>query len=532
MAARPPVLVGMSMRVVFLTGMMGSGKTQVGRALAGRLGWRFVDTDLEVVAREGRSIREIFASAGEAHFRKMEQLVLREVSRQSSVVVATGGGAVVSAANRRVMQRAGEVVFLRAPVEALLNRLGEDPDRPLLGEDPRAALIGLFNQRQPWYEGASVTVDAARPVDEVVAEIMAHLAANSRTTIRVRLGGRSYNVHVGAGILPFAGFDLAALGAGGQVLIASHRALMRRFGSGIAAALEGWGFTVHRVIVPTGERVKSLRRAALLYDACARAEMDRGDTIMAVGGGVIGDLAGFVAGTYMRGLRLVQVPTTLLAQVDSSIGGKTAVNHPRAKNLIGVIWQPALVISDVETLRSLPLRERRAGLAEVVKYGMVLDPGLLDSLEADDDLAAIVTRCVALKARVVEQDEVERGPRQVLNYGHTVGHAIEAAFPARFVHGEAIAIGMRVEGEAAVRLGLLAEADAARQRAVLERLALPVDVPAGPLEPLLDAMRLDKKMRGGRIRCSLPEGIGRARLGVDVPEVLLREVLRDCQARS
>ncbi len=532
MAARAPVMVGVRMRVVFLTGMMGSGKTQVGRALATRLGWTFVDTDAEIVAREGRSISEMFAASGEPYFRKVEQAVVREAARGTSTVVATGGGVVLSAAIRRLMQRAGPVVYLQATPGALLERLGDDPSRPLLGADPRAALARLYDQRRALYEEASLTINADRPIDEVVQDTVARVAGASRATIRVHLGARSYNVHIGAGILPFVGHDVHALGAGRRVLIVSHRALMRRFGTGVTRSLEGLGFTVQSVIVPVGERVKNLRQAAILFDACAAAGMDRTDTIMALGGGVIGDLAGFVAGTYMRGLRLVQVPTTLLAQVDSSIGGKTAVNHPRAKNLIGVVWQPALVIADVDTLRSLPPRERRAGLAEAVKCGMVLDGGLLDLVERGDELVNIVARCVTLKARVVEQDEPERGPRQVLNYGHTVGHAVEAALPGRFVHGEAIAIGMRAEAEVAVRLGLLTVADAGRQNALLGRLGLPVDVPAGPVDLVLDAMRLDKKIRGGRIRCSLPEGIGHARLGVDVPEGLMREVLHACQAAT
>jgi 3-dehydroquinate synthase len=339
-------------------------------------------------------------------------------------------------------------------------------------------------------------------------------------------------VRIGTGILPFLGYELQALGAGRRVLLVTHRALVRRYGAGLVASLEGAGYAVRTVAVPVGERAKSLRQAASLIDACAAAGMDRADTIVSLGGGVVGDLAGFVAGTYMRGLRFVQVPTTLLAQVDSSVGGKTAVNHPHAKNLIGVVWQPALVMADTDTLRTLPPRERRAGLAEVVKCGMVLDAGLLDVVERDRDIVEIVSRCVALKARIVEQDETERGPRQVLNYGHTVGHAIEAALPGRFIHGEAIAVGMRTEAQVAVRLGLLSGADAGRQNALLARLGLPVDVPAGSIDPLLEAMRLDKKVRGGRIRCSLPEGIGRARLGVDVPEDLMRDVLRASQAAT
>jgi 3-dehydroquinate synthase len=399
-----------------------------------------------------------------------------------------------------------------------------------LGADPRAALARLYDERRALYEDGSLVIDAGRPVGEVVQDVIARLADLNRATIRVHLGARSYNVRIGAGILPFLGHELQMLGAGRRVLLVTHRALARRYGAGLVAPLEGSGYAVHPVTVPVGERAKSLRHAATVIDACAAAGMDRTDTVVSLGGGVIGDLAGFVAGTYMRGLRFVQVPTTLLAQVDSSVGGKTAVNHPHAKNLIGVVWQPALVMADTDTLRSLPPRERRAGLAEVVKCGMVLDAQLLDAVEHDGDIVEIVSRCVALKARIVEQDEIERGPRQVLNYGHTVGHAIEAALPGRFIHGEAIAVGMRAEAEVAVRLGLLSGPDAVRQNTLLARLGLPVDVPAGSLDPLIEAMRLDKKVRGGRIRCSLPEGIGRARLGVDVSEDLMRDVLRASQA--
>jgi 3-dehydroquinate synthase len=325
-------------------------------------------------------------------------------------------------------------------------------------------------------------------------------------------------------------------------VVVTHPALLGRFGAAVRRALEGSGFSVDVVTVRAGEATKSLRQASRLLDRFGALGVDRADTAVALGGGVVGDLAGFVAGVYMRGIRLVQLPTTLLAQIDSSIGGKTAVNHPRAKNLIGVYHQPALVIADVETLRSLPSRERRAGLAEAVKYGMTLDASLLDVLEAGAQvltsrggaprLEDIVYRCAALKASVVEEDEFEQGPREVLNYGHTVGHALEVVWPGRFVHGEAVAIGMRVEARLAVRLGLLGAGDADRQDALLARLGLPLTIPAGPLEAVLDAVRLDKKRRDGRIRTTLPEGIGRARVGVEVSEALLQEVVRACQESS
>ncbi len=529
------------LRAVVLVGLMGSGKSQVGAALARRLGWRFVDTDAEIVAREGRSIPGIFREAGEARFRAIETQAVRDAARRAQVVVATGGGAVLAPANRRRLRRAGSVVYLNAPVDVLLERLGDDPGRPLLGEDPRAALEQLHRERAALYEEGSIVVDAARPVDMVVDDILARLAA-LRRTVRVDLGSRGYDVAIGVGTMPLVGYDLQRVGARGRVAIVTHRVLSRRFGGRLAGVLAGSGFESTTVTAPVGERAKSLRGAAALIDALSTWGLDRGGTILALGGGVIGDLAGFVAGTYMRGVRLVHVPTTLLAQIDSSIGGKAAVNHPRAKNLIGVFHQPALVVADVEVLRVLPARERQAGLAEAVKYAMVLDRALLDLLEhlrggatgpwVPDDLQELVFRCAALKARVVAQDELERGPREVLNYGHTVGHAVEVASSGRHVHGEAVAIGMRVEGQIARRLGLLSEEDAGRQDALLAGLGLPVAVPAGPIDVLLDVMRLDKKRRDGRIRCTLPEGIGRARLGIEIPESLMREVLHACQGSS
>ncbi len=530
------------MRVISLIGLMGSGKSEVGQALARRLGWECVDTDAEIEARERRTIPVILRESGEPHFRTVERAVVREAARRRGAVIATGGGAVLSPVTRRALTKAGPVFYLRAPVELLLKRVGGDRGRPLLGDDPQSALERLLTEREALYTQAGVAIDAAQPVDAVVDAIVAHLDVTAHRRIRVDLGPRAYDVLVGAGVLPLIGTGLRRLDAGSQVAVVTHRSLHGRFGSAVTRALEGCGFTVHTLAVPAGEPAKSLRQASRLLDALSAAGFVRSDTIVALGGGVAGDLAGFVAGVYMRGIRLVQVPTTLLAQIDSSIGGKTAVNHPRAKNLVGVYHQPALVVADVETLRTLPPRERRAGLAEAVKYGMVLDRDLLDVLEreqvplvrrgATEALEEIVARCAALKARVVSEDEFEHGPREVLNYGHTVGHAIEAAVRGRFVHGEAIAIGMRVEARIAVRLGLLDGREADRQDALLGGLGLPQAVPAGPTAPLLDAMRLDKKRRDGRIRCTLPEGIGRARLGVEVSESLMEEVVAACQGSS
>ncbi len=529
------------MRAISLIGLMGSGKSEVGRALARRLGWECVDTDAEIETRERRTIPVIFRESGEPHFRTVERAVIREATRRRGAVIATGGGAILSPVTRRALAQAGPVFYLRAPLDMLLQRVGGDRGRPLLGDDPRAALERLLHERESLYVQTGGPVDAAQSVDAIVEVILARLAGAARR-VRIDLGPRAYEVVVGTGVRALVGFELQRLGAGRQVAIITHRTLLRRFGDPMIDALEGCGFTAYAVTVPVGEQTKSLRQASRILDGLSAAGFNRSDTVVALGGGVSGDLAGFVAGIYMRGLRIVQVPTTLLAQIDSSIGGKTAVNHPRAKNLIGVYHQPALVVADLDTLQSLPLRERRAGLAEAVKYGMVLDHDLFEALERDQaalvrrgaagGLEEIVYRCASLKARVVEEDEFERGPREVLNYGHTAGHAIEATLPGRFVHGEAIAIGIRVEARIAVRLGLLRARDADRQDALLQGLRLPLAIPAGPVAPLLDAMRLDKKRRDGRIRCTLPEGIGRARLGVDVPDSLMQEVVAACQGSS
>lgn len=535
-----------AMRVVSLVGLMGAGKSEVGRALARRLGWEFVDIDAAIEAREGRPIAAIFRERGEGYFRELERREAARAVRGANRVVATGGGTVLSASARAALRAAGPVFYLRAPAPVLAARVGANAGRPLLGDDPAGALERLLREREPLYMETGVPVDAARPPDAVVADIFERLGA-ARREVRVEVGERAYRVLVGAGARALVGADLYRLGAGGRVALITHPALARRYGD-VARALEGWGFRVHVLPVPPGERAKSLRRAEALVDALAAAALDRSDTVATLGGGVVGDLGGFVAGVYMRGVRLVHVPTTLLAQIDSSIGGKAAVNHPRAKNLVGVFHQPALVVADVATLASLPARERRAGLAEVVKYGMTLDAGLIERLEQDGPTLAargasparaggaaleeIVFRCVSLKARVVAEDEREQGPREVLNYGHTVGHALETACAGALVHGEAIAVGMRVEAAIAVRLGVLDPGAAARQDALLRRLGLPTAVPSVPVAQVMEAMRLDKKRRGWRIRCTLPEGIGRARLGVEVPEALVEEVVRACQESS
>jgi shikimate kinase/3-dehydroquinate synthase len=524
-------------RNVVLIGFMGTGKSEVGRRLARRLGWAFVDTDRAVEAREGAPVARIFARRGEGYFRDVEAAVVARVAERREVVVATGGGVVLRAENMARLRRTGWVVALTAPPDVLARRLGDGRGRPLLGGgDIRNAVGRLLDQRRPLYRDADLVVDVSSvSPDQVVTTILEFVQRRERQTVPVRLGERSYPVHVGEGIACLLGYDLQQLGVGPQVVVVTHQHLLRTPAGRVLRVLRAGGYRVTVLAVPPGERAKSLREAGRLYTQLARARVARDATVVALGGGVVGDLAGFVAATYMRGLRLVQVPTTLLAMVDSSIGGKTAVNHAGVKNLVGVVHQPALVVCDVRLVATLPDRELRSGLAEVVKTAVVGDPDLFAFLEThlprvmERDPAAlveVVRRCAAVKARVVEADERDAGPRHVLNYGHTLAHAIEAAAGwGRLTHGEAVAIGMTLEAALACRLGLADAGLQERQRALLARCGLPTDLPPLRRDRLLEALRLDKKVRRGVLWCALPVGIGAVRSEQEVPEAVVREVL-------
>jgi len=358
--------------------------------------------------------------------------------------------------------------------------------------------------------------------------------------VTVHLGPRTYAVHVGAGALDTAGRECVRLGLGRRAAVVTQRpvaAHAARVTQGLGAA----GFQPIAVEVPDGEVAKSLDEARNLWDAFVGHGLDRTSPVVAVGGGVVGDLAGFAAATYMRGLPLVQVPTTLLAQVDAAIGGKVAVNHARGKNLIGAFHQPRLVLIDPSTLASLPEREYRAGLAEVVKTGAALNAELFLRLEREvegllrrrlDLLESVIATCCQEKARIVEQDEREEsGVRMVLNYGHTVGHALEALGDYRlWLHGEAVAIGLTVAARLAERLGLIDSSTRDRQIALLAALGLPTRFTGPSPASVVDALRHDKKARDGRVPFVLLKRLGHAEVCFDVPSDTVLAVLEEVHA--
>lgn len=359
------------------------------------------------------------------------------------------------------------------------------------------------------------------------------------STLTIRTPAGAYDVLVGAGLLEQLPQHLERLGLRGALWLVSDSAVYPHYGAALEQRLGAAGYRVSSISVPAGEASKDLAVLGQLYDWLLGGGVERRDALLALGGGVVGDLAGFAAATALRGIALVQLPTTLLAMVDSALGGKTGVNHPRGKNLIGAFHQPRLVLGDTATLASLPPRELRAGWAEVIKHGVIRDAGLFELLEratpagqpallADAPaLAGLIRRAAAVKVDVVNIDERETGERMLLNYGHTLGHALEAlAGYGVLLHGEAVAIGMDLAGQIAVRLGMFAPAELERQRALLRAYGLPTALPPGtdPAE-LLRLTLHDKKVRAGRVRWVLPTRIGQAVTRDDVPEPLVRAVL-------
>lgn len=564
MSNRPPRIV--------LTGFSGTGKSAVAPLVAHRLGWEVLDTDHLVEERTGRPIPDIFRDEGEERFRQLETEALREACWREDAVVSAGGGAVLRRENRARMADGGFIVCLEARPETILRRLqagqaAEPLDRPLLtSADPLARIRGLKAARQQVYALCDWTVHTdGLTADEVADEVVraykllaapvladagrvpglsaAGTGAGAATSSMpegaaciVRTAGGAYPVFVGWGALGALGRRLRDAGLARQVYVITDDAVFHHLGARVEGTLKGSGIPFDSRAVKPGEASKSLETAAGLYDWLVGRQAERGHAVAAVGGGVVTDLGGFVAATFARGLPLVHVPTTLLGMVDAAIGGKVAVNHPRAKNMIGCFYQPRLVLADVSTLSTLPPRELRSGWGEVIKHAFIADEGYLEFLEENaeaiqrldpETTAEAIRRSVVIKADVVGQDEREEtGLRMVLNYGHTLAHAIEAATDyGRYLHGEAVAAGMTAAAEISVHMGLLTPEAAARQLRLLKRFGLPVSAGGLDRQRIAGAMALDKKVRGKAVRWVLLEGIGRPAVRDDVPPEVVEAAL-------
>jgi len=560
---------------IILTGFSGSGKTEVARLVAQRLGWRAVDSDDAIVEAAGKPIPVIFRDDGETHFRTLEHTALRQLCSQTRMVIAAGGGAILSAENRRLMAQGGFIVCLEARPETILERLRPQLDsdpvaRPLLATaDPLGRIRELKSFRQPYYALTDHTVHTdGLTMEQVAAEVVRAWRQLSATALQdegrvaalaaapsareadapycqppgtacvVRTSSATYPVFVSWGALPDLGRRMADAGLAGRAYLISDSMVHARWGAAAKEALQAGGLRVAWHVVPAGETSKSLETAASIYDWLVSQRAERGEAVVALGGGMVCDLAGFVAATFARGLPLVHVPTSLLAMVDAAIGGKVAVNQKEAKNLIGAFYQPRLVLADVSTLQSLPPRELTAGWAEVIKHALIMDEELMRLLEEKADAilglepsvtTEVISHSIALKAAVVSEDEREEtGRRTILNYGHTIGHGLEAA--AEYVgmlHGEAVAVGMVGAARIAHRLGLLAPELAERQDALIARFGLPLRASGVDPAKVLAATALDKKVKGGAIRWVLLEGIGRPVIRDDVPPELAEEVVHE-----
>ncbi len=541
---------------IVLIGLPACGKTTVGRALADRLGLAFADTDALVEQRTGRSVREIFESEGEAGFRELECQAVGEALAGPGVV-SLGGGAIMEAAVQRLVG-GHQVVWLDAPLASLARRAEGDRSRPLLAGDLVDRLSALAAQRLPVYQRwAGQRVDADRPVERVVDQIVDRLR-ETRRVIQVT-GDRSYQVVVGGGILGLsadpAGLDegLAAktVEAGDLVSVALagatrtaifHPPVLTRQAERLAAMVPG----PLLVELPDGEPAKTVQQLERSWRRLVQAGFTRSDAVVGLGGGSTTDLAGFVAATLLRGVAYLACPTTVLAMADAAVGGKTGVNLPEGKNLVGAFYEPRAVLCDLDLLAGLAPAEVRSGLGEIIKCGFIADPAILEMTgrspaEAGDTtteiFAEVLTRAIRVKAEVVstdfrEEDGPGRAGRAALNYGHTLGHAIEKLEGFTWAHGAAVSVGMVFAAEVAHRLGLLDGGGLALHRERLTAVGLPISYDGASWEEVRAAMSLDKKARGSHLRLVLLEGIGHPVVVPDVAEPVLAEAYAAIRERA
>jgi 3-dehydroquinate synthase len=520
---------------IVVTGFMGTGKSTVGRLLAARLGRRYVDMDTLLAERFGKPVAAVFAEEGEEAFRAAEAELCRELAGEQALVISTGGGALVNESSRGALGATGMLVCLTASEDEILRRLAQATDRPLLAgeqDERRKRIRTLLGVRRAAYGAVPYQIDTdgltpEQVADRVLAAAEHHAEAPGMQRLPVRTPEGGYDLCLGDGILAYAPRLLCNRGLkGGRAAIVTNP-MLRDHAETLADGLTDGGFEPVICAVPEGEQHKTLATVANLYAQFLAAGLDRSSTVLALGGGVIGDMGGFAAATYLRGVPFVQLPTSLLAMVDASVGGKTGVDLPQGKNLVGAFKQPELVIMDTAVLTTLPSDEFRAGLAEIVKHGIIGAPRLFEQLEHEGpvNLVQLVADAVRVKIAVVEEDPYEKGRRAVLNLGHTFGHALELVSEYTLRHGEAVAIGMVAAAHMAAELGRGTPELAARITDLIDRLGLPISARGYDVDAVYAAMAHDKKRAGKKLRFIVPQAIGDVVVIDDPGEEVVRRAI-------
>jgi shikimate kinase/3-dehydroquinate synthase len=510
-------MVGSVKRSIFLYGPSGSGKSTIAPILANNLAMPALDLDRVIAAQADMSILEIFKEEGEFGFREREKQALKQALSGNPQIVSLGGGALQDIENRALAESAGFIICLGASLDVLSTRLQNQADeRPLLSEDVIQNLEGLLHRRKEHYASFAYRLDTSLLTPQQTAQEIQIMTG----LFHIGGMGTGYDVFIGSGDL--SGLDY--LNHHSAYAVVSDRNVSQYHLATATEVLEQRNAKAHSIIIEPGEEQKNIDTTVSLWGQFLQAGLDRKSVVLALGGGVVGDLTGFATATYMRGIAWVSLPTSLLAMVDSSLGGKTGVNLDFGKNLVGAFYPPEVVVIDPAVLSTLPIAEVRNGMAEVVKHAIIADPALFEMcnrpLEEQHDWEALVRRAAAVKISVVNQDPYEQGLRETLNFGHTVGHAVEALTHYGVKHGEAVAIGMAVETRLAEDLGVAEPGLARKLTDLLAMLELPTSIPASiGIDDLLSAMLSDKKKRAGIIRFSLPVKIGEAVWGIEVQDL-------------
>lgn len=537
----------MSGPLVVLVGPMGVGKSTVGELLAARLGTTYRDTDADVVAAAGKPIAEIFYDEGEDHFRALERRAVEAAVAGHPGVLALGGGAVLDAATRKLL--AGRpVAYLSMDVDEAVRRVGLGAARPLLAVNPRRQWRELMDARRPLYEEVARTVVATdeHTPEEVAQAIIdalelpeGHAAPGVENTGMTQQGHTRIQVAGSAGSDPYevlVGHQLLGelpqlIGDRARRVAVLHPEALTETGEAVREDLAAQGYEAIAIQLPNAEEAKTVEVAAYCWKALGQTGFTRTDVIVGIGGGATTDVAGFVAASWLRGVRWIAIPTTVLGMVDAAVGGKTGINTAEGKNLVGAFHPPAGVLCDLAALDSLPVNDYVSGMAEIIKAGFIADPVILDLVEADPEgartpagphTAELIERSIRVKAEVVSSDLKESGLREILNYGHTLAHAIEKNERYKWRHGAAVSIGMVFAAELGRLAGRLDDATADRHRSVLASVGLPLAYRGDQWPKLLENMKVDKKSRGDLLRFIVLDGIGRPTVleGPD-PAVLL-----------